>query len=76
MLERKQGKVEVNWIKGHADERTTRRMMSKHQRGNVRADANCTAMKRGMRSTILVSSVSVRNTLVTPVTLRRLKKLI
>ena len=25
-------------------------MMSKHQRGNVRADANCTTMKRGVRS--------------------------
>ena len=25
-------------------------MMSKHQRGNVKADANCTAVKRGVRS--------------------------
>ena len=24
--------------------------MSKHQRGNVKADANCTAVKRGTRS--------------------------
>ena len=46
LLERMQGKVEVNWIRGHADKRTTRRMTSKHQRGNVRADANCTAIKR------------------------------
>ena len=52
LLERMQGKVEVNWIKGHADKRTTRRMMSKHQRGNVRADANCTAVKRGVRSRV------------------------
>ena len=50
LLERMQGKVEVSWIRGHADKRTTRRMTSKHQRGNVRADANCTAMKRGVRS--------------------------
>jgi ribonuclease HI len=50
LLERMQGKVEVNWIRGHADRTTTRRMMSKHQRGNVRADANCTAVKRGARS--------------------------
>ena len=40
----------VHWVRGHEDERTTRRMMSKHQRGNVKADANCTAVKRGMRS--------------------------
>ena len=26
--------------------------MSKHQRGNVRADANCTAVKRGVRSRV------------------------
>ena len=30
--------------------RTTRRMMSNHQRGNVRTDANCTTVKRGVRS--------------------------
>ena len=42
--------MEVNWGRGHADKRTTRRTMSKHQRGNVRADANCTAVKRGVRS--------------------------
>ena len=52
LLERMQGKVEVNWIRGHADKRTTRRMMNKHQRGNVRADANCTAVKRGVRSRV------------------------
>ena len=52
LLERMQGKVEVNWIRGHADKTTTRRMMSKHQRGNVRADANCTAVKRGVRSRV------------------------
>ena len=44
--------MEVNWVKGHADKRTTRRVMSKHQRGNVRADANCTAVKRGVRSRV------------------------
>jgi len=27
-------------------------MMSKHQRWNVRADANCTAVKRGVRSRV------------------------
>ena len=52
LLERMQGKVEVSWIRGHADKRTTRRMMSKHQRGNVRADANCTTIKRGVRSRV------------------------
>ena len=52
LLERMQGKVEVNWIRGHAVKRTTRRMMSKHQRGNVRADANCTAVERGVRSRV------------------------
>ena len=52
LLERMQGKVEVNWIRGHADKTTTRRMLSKHQRGNVRADANCTAVKRGVRSRV------------------------
>ena len=45
-----EGDVEVHWVRGHVDERTVRRMMSKHQRGNVRADANCTAVKRGARS--------------------------
>ena len=44
------GKVEVRWVRGHADKRTGRRMMSKHQRGNVRADENCTSAKRGVRS--------------------------
>ena len=34
-------------MRGHEDKRTTRRMVSKHQRGNVKADANCTAVKRG-----------------------------
>ena len=47
-----QGKVEVSWIRGHAYKRTTRRMTSKHQRGNVGADANCTAVKRGVRSRV------------------------
>jgi hypothetical protein len=37
-------------VRGHEDKRTTRRMMSKHQRGNIRADANCTAGKKGMGS--------------------------
>ena len=32
LLERIHDKVEVNWIRSHADERTTRRMPSKHQR--------------------------------------------
>ena len=30
LLERMHGKMEVNWIRGHADKRTTRRMMSTH----------------------------------------------
>ena len=50
LLERMVGKVEVRWVRGHADKRTGRRMMSKHQRGNVRADENCTSAKRGVRS--------------------------
>ena len=50
LLERMAGKVEVHWVRGHEDKRTTRRMMNKHQRGNVKADANCTAVKRGARS--------------------------
>ena len=37
-------------MRGHEDKRTPRRMMTKHQRGNVKADANCTAAKRGARS--------------------------
>ena len=37
-------------MRGHEDKRTMRRMMSKHQRGNVRADANYTAVKGGARS--------------------------
>ena len=37
-------------MRRHEDKRTARRMMSKHQRGNVKADANCTAIKRGARS--------------------------
>ena len=45
-----EGKLEVHWVRGHEDKRMTRRMMSKHQRGNVKADANCTAVKRGARS--------------------------
>ena len=35
LLERMEGKLEVHWVRGHEDKRTTRRMMSKHQRGNV-----------------------------------------
>ena len=50
LLEGMEGKVEVHWVRGHEDERTTRRMMSTHQRGNVKADVNCTAIKRGTRS--------------------------
>ena len=50
VLERMDGKVEVHWMRAHEDKRTTRRRRSKHQRGNVRADANCTAVKRGVRS--------------------------
>ena len=50
LLERMEGDVEVHWVRGHEDKRTMRRMMSKHQRGNVRADANCTTVKRGARS--------------------------
>ena len=46
-LERTEGKVEVHWATGHEDKRTTRRMMGTHQRGNVKAGANCTAVKRG-----------------------------
>ena len=52
LLKRMAGKVEVHWVRGHEDERTTRRMMNKHQRGNVRVDANCTAVKSGTRSRI------------------------
>ena len=50
LLEKMQGKVEVDWIRSNADKRVTKRMRSKHQRGNVRADANCTAVKRDVRS--------------------------
>ena len=50
LLERTEGKVEVHWVRGNEDERTAKRMMSKHQRGNVKADANCTTIKRGARS--------------------------
>ena len=50
LLERMEGKLEVHWVRGHEDKRATRRMMSKHQKGNVKADANCTAVKRGTRS--------------------------
>ena len=39
-------------MRGHEGKRTTRRMMSKHQRGNVKADANCKAVKRGARSKV------------------------
>ena len=33
LLERMEGKVEVHWVRGREDKRTTRRMTSKHQRG-------------------------------------------
>ena len=49
LLERMEGRVEVHWVRGHEDERTTPGMMSKHQKGNVIADANCTAVKKGIR---------------------------
>ena len=39
LLKRMEGNVEVHWVRGHEDKRTARRMMSKHQRGNVKADA-------------------------------------
>ena len=49
LLEQMEGKVEVHWVRGHEDKRTMRRVTSKHQRGNVIADANCTAAKKGTR---------------------------
>ena len=49
LLERMEGKVEVHWVRGHEDKRTTRRMMSKRQRENVKADANGTGVKMGAR---------------------------
>ena len=52
LLERMEGRMEVHWVRGHEDKRTTRRMTSKRQRGNVKADANCTAVKRGDRSRV------------------------
>ena len=39
-------------VRGHAGKGTARRMMSKHQRGNVKADANCTAVKGCVRSRV------------------------
>ena len=39
-------------MRGNEDKRTRTRMMSKHQRGNVKADANCTAVKKGVRSKV------------------------
>jgi hypothetical protein len=50
LRERMEGKLEVHWVRDHEDKRMTRRMTSKHQRGNVKADANCTAVKRWARS--------------------------
>ena len=49
LLERMKGRVEVHWMRGHEDTRTTRRRMNKHQRGVSRLDldANCTAAKEG-----------------------------
>ena len=46
LLERMEWEVQVHWVRGHEDKRTTRRMMNRHQRGNVKADSNCTAVKR------------------------------
>ena len=37
-------------MRGYEDKRTGRRRRSKHQRESVKADANCTAVKRGTRS--------------------------
>ena len=51
-MERMERKVEVHWVRVHGDKRATRWMMSKHQRGNVKADANCTTTKRGGRSKV------------------------
>ena len=48
LLERMKGKVEVSWARGHEGKRTMRRRRSKHQRGNVKAGANCTAVKGGL----------------------------
>ena len=44
LLERMRGNVEVHWVRGHEDKRTRTMRVSKHQRGNVKADANCTAV--------------------------------
>ena len=52
LLQRMKGAVVVEWVRGHADKRTTRRMTSKRQRGNIKADASCTAVKRGARSKV------------------------
>jgi ribonuclease HI len=46
LLSRAKGKVEVRWVRGHADKRVSKRAMQKAQRGNVRADAICTAAKK------------------------------
>ena len=50
LLERMEGQVEVRWVRGHSDKTVATRAMSKQQRGNVRADANCTAVKVAARS--------------------------
>ena len=49
---------EVNWARGHANKRTTRRTMStcKHRGGNVRVGAICTAAKRGVASQLIPQS--------------------
>ena len=47
LLERMERKVAVHWIRGHEDKKTTTTMMSRHQRGNIKVDANCTTVKRG-----------------------------
>ena len=41
LLERMKGKVEVNWVRGHEDKRTTRMMMSKHKRGSGARSGCC-----------------------------------
>ena len=45
LLDRMEGRVEVHWVRGHEDKRRRTRMMGKHQRGNVKADANCTTIR-------------------------------
>ena len=44
-MERMEGRVGVGCVGGHEDK-------SKHQRGDAKAGANCTAVKRGMRGKV------------------------